>query len=113
MKARYSNNRVSQSRPATVSNRGNPSWAVIPGILFAEIGFFLIGLAGWYALGTGSQSLLYSGGGIFCLAGLFLVWKGTVKRADAAYVLAHRLANNGDVVAFKMGRRQGAKREHI
>ena len=27
--------------------------------------------------------------------------------------LVHRLANNGDVVAFKMGRRQGARREHI
>ena len=25
----------------------------------------------------------------------------------------HRLAYNGDVVAFKMGRRQGARREHI
>ena len=28
-------------------------------------------------------------------------------------VLVHRLAYNGDVVAFKMGRRQGARRAHI
>jgi hypothetical protein len=27
--------------------------------------------------------------------------------------LVYRLANNGDVVAFKMGRRQGARRAHI
>ena len=27
--------------------------------------------------------------------------------------LVHRLANNGNVVAFKMGRRQGARRAHI
>ena len=27
--------------------------------------------------------------------------------------LVHRLAYNGDVVAFKMGRRQGARRAHI
>ena len=27
--------------------------------------------------------------------------------------LVYRLAYNGDVVAFKMGRRQGARREHI
>ena len=26
--------------------------------------------------------------------------------------LVHRLANNGDVVAFRMGRRQGARRAH-
>ena len=28
-------------------------------------------------------------------------------------ILVHRLANNGDVVAFKMGCRQGARRAHI
>ena len=28
-------------------------------------------------------------------------------------MLAYRLVNNGDVVAFKMGRRQGARRAHI
>ena len=27
--------------------------------------------------------------------------------------LVYRLAYNGDVVAFKMGRRQGARRAHI
>jgi hypothetical protein len=27
--------------------------------------------------------------------------------------LVYRLVNNGDVVAFKMGRRQGARRAHI
>jgi hypothetical protein len=27
--------------------------------------------------------------------------------------LVHRLTYNGDVVAFKMGRRQGARRAHI
>ena len=29
------------------------------------------------------------------------------------HVLVHRLAYNGDVVAFKMGRRQGVRRAHI
>jgi uncharacterized protein with PIN domain len=37
-------------------------------------------------------------------------------RADLSsqlFHLVHRLAYNGDVVAFKMGRRQGARRAHI
>ena len=41
---------------------------------------------------------------------------GTVSASfvvQACGALVHRLAYNGDVVAFKMGRRQGARREHI
>ena len=33
--------------------------------------------------------------------------------AIALQELVYRLAYNGDVVAFKMGRRQGARRAHI
>ena len=33
--------------------------------------------------------------------------------AGLASKLVHRLAYNGDVVAFKMGRRQDARRAHI
>ena len=34
-------------------------------------------------------------------------------RSDHREILVHRLAYNDDVVAFKMGRRQGARRAHI
>jgi hypothetical protein len=33
--------------------------------------------------------------------------------SERAPCLVHRLAYNGDVVAFKMGRRQGVRRAHI
>ena len=36
-----------------------------------------------------------------------------LKREGLMLTLVHRLAYNGDVVAFKMGRRQGARRAHI
>ena len=38
-----------------------------------------------------------------------------LARGDALpkSALVYRLTNNGDVVAFKMGRRQGARRAHI
>ena len=35
------------------------------------------------------------------------------KETLAARLLVYRLTYNGDVVAFKMGRRQGARRAHI
>jgi hypothetical protein len=34
-------------------------------------------------------------------------------RPAGRFLLVHRLAYNGDVVAFKIGRRQGARRAHI
>jgi hypothetical protein len=42
-----------------------------------------------------------------------LVAKEKANRFLEAERLVHRLAYNGDVVAFKMGRRQGARRAHI
>jgi hypothetical protein len=94
MKAQCSRNKDAEDRLANLTNKGAPSWPLLPGILLANFGLLLIGLAGWYALSTGTQSFLYSGGGILCVAGLVLIWIGTIKLADAAHEPAVRSKPN-------------------
>ena len=82
MKAQCSENKVKPGQLAKVTNKGSPGWPLLPGILLADFGLFLIAIAGWYALAAGSQSLLYSGGGVVCFTGLVLVWMSTIKFAN-------------------------------
>jgi heterodisulfide reductase subunit A-like polyferredoxin len=58
--------------------------------------------------------VVVGGGGAGLPAALFARWLGnSVGLLEKAAELVHRLAYNDDVVAFKMGRRQGARRAHI
>jgi hypothetical protein len=62
--------------------RGKESaWQFVFGLLVAELGLFQIGLGGWDALNTETQILMYISGGICLIAGLFLVWKDTIRTA--------------------------------
>jgi hypothetical protein len=93
MKARYKT-KDAPGRSGNGTNQGVRSWPLLPGILLADFGLLLIGLAGWDALEARMQTLLYSGGGILCLGGLILIWTGTMKLAAAAREPAVRSKDN-------------------
>jgi hypothetical protein len=89
MKAR-SKTKDAPGRSGNGTNQGVRSWPLLPGILLADFGLLLIGLAGWDALEARMQALLYSGGGILCLSGLILIWTGSIKLVATAHEPAIR-----------------------
>ncbi len=84
MKPQHPKNKNSPARLYKVTNKGVLNWPLLPGILLADFGLFLIGLAGWDALRARTQILVYSVGAMLCFVGLALIWIGTAKLADAA-----------------------------
>lgn len=54
------------------------------GFVMADLGLILIALAGWDALSTKAQAVLYSAGGLLCSAGLVIIWIGMTQLTEAA-----------------------------
>jgi len=84
MKAQYSKQNGTQIRLANTGDKGPSDWQLLSGLSLADIGLLVVGFAGWDALTAGTQTLLYSVGGMLCLVGLVLIWIGTSNLAHAA-----------------------------
>jgi hypothetical protein len=70
-------------QPADTGDKGPSDWQLLSGLSLADIGFLVVGFAGWYALTVEAQTLLYSVGGMLCSVGTVLIWIGTSNSADA------------------------------
>ena len=63
------------------TNKRDSTWHLFAGVLAADFGMLLIGLGGWDALKTDTRILIYVGGSLLFLSGLFLIWMDAVRLA--------------------------------
>jgi hypothetical protein len=56
------------------TNKRDSVWHLFAGVLAADLGMLLIGLGGLDALKTETRILIYVGGSLLFLSGLFLIW---------------------------------------
>jgi len=63
------------------TNKRDSVWHLFAGVLAADLGVLLIGLGGWDALKTEMRILIYLGGSLLFLSGLFLIWIDAVRLA--------------------------------
>jgi hypothetical protein len=94
MKTSCSKTKDIPGRLSDTTNKGARSWPLLPGILLADFGILLIGLAGCDVFRFETQSLLYSGAGILCLSGLVLISTGTMKLVGPTPAAAVRSKGN-------------------
>ena len=62
-------------------NKRDSTWHLFAGVLAADLGMLLIGLGGWDALKTETRTLIYVGGSLLFLSGLYLVWIDAIRLA--------------------------------
>jgi hypothetical protein len=55
------------------TNKRDSVWHLLAGVLMAELGMLLIALGGWDALKTETRILVYIGGSLLFLSGLFVI----------------------------------------
>jgi hypothetical protein len=70
------------------TNNRDSIWLLFAGVLAADLGMLLIGLGGWDALKTETRILIYVGGGLFFLSGMFLMWIDAIRLAALRQVPA-------------------------
>jgi hypothetical protein len=63
------------------TNKRDSTWHLFAGVLTADLGMLLIGLGGWDALKTETRILIYVGGSLLFLGGLYLVWVDAIRMA--------------------------------
>jgi len=63
------------------TNKRDSTWYLFAGVLAADFGMLLIALGGWDALKTETRILIYVGGSLLFLSGLFLIWMDAIRLA--------------------------------
>ena len=63
------------------TNKRDSTWHLFAGVLAADLGMLLIGLGGWDTLKTETRTLIYVGGSLLFLSGLYLVWIDAIRLA--------------------------------
>lgn len=63
------------------TNKRDSVWHLFAGVLAADLGMLLIGLGGWDVLKTETRILIYVGGSLLFLSGLFLIWIDATRMA--------------------------------
>jgi hypothetical protein len=70
------------------TNKRDSVWHLCGGVFMANLGMLVIALGGWDALRTQTRILIYIGGSLLFLSGLFLIWIDANRLAAARHVPA-------------------------
>ncbi len=76
------------------TNKRDSGWHLFAGVLVADLGLLLVPLGGWDALKTDSRILIYVGGSVLFLSGLFLICIDQIRLAVVRHDPALKFKGN-------------------